>query len=60
MGISILQRVVGIEADTSINCKMIDAQGRLLTMEEEQLYMPEIKIRRMVLSELFDFIYPHR
>ncbi len=55
---SILQEAAaGIEEDTSVESKLIDAENRLLAMEEEQLEIPEIRLGQLRIRELFAYVY---
>jgi hypothetical protein len=60
MGISIPQKATGAESDTSIKSKLIEAQNRLLTMEQEQLETPKVKLSAVGILRLLGHIYSHQ
>lgn len=57
MDISIPQRAANAETGASIINELIDAQARFLILEREQLEIPELKFKRIAVSELFAHIY---
>lgn len=57
MDISIHQRAANTETGASIANQLIDAQARFLILEREQLESPELKFKRVAVSELFAQIY---
>ena len=60
MCICMLQHASDLEADTLTKSKLAEARRRLLTMEKEQLEIPEINLKPVGIRELFDSIYSRR
>jgi hypothetical protein len=52
-----IQRSVGVETDTAVRLKLVDAQHYVLAMEEGRLMGDDGYVNRFGLRELFSHIY---